>query len=1090
MGIFNNLFNVEKTKQILGLTDELKAIYINNYFIQKKEMIVFVTSTLYEANILYQNLLNYNSDVLFFPMDEFLTSEALAISPEFKTIRLETLAVLTFDSKKIVVTNLMGYLRFLPTIKDYKNNFITLIKNESIKIEELVKKLYNIGYHREAVVNKTGEIAVRGYVVDIFPLFEENPIRIEYWGDEIESIRYFNIDNQLSLKEIEKIEIFSNTEFIANKEVSFEEMKQKNLYKYTSITNISNLYKSTVFFNDYSALSSSYKSLLNEIFEYNISLNISNKTIYMNDFYEILNSQELYFQSFDNSLKNLETVNYETKELDYLGENYEEINKNLNKFIKNRTVIICLQDNIRIRKLERELDNKSVILTTEDEIFENRINIIKKNVNKGFYFQNYIVVSENDLFKSKVSNFKYKTNFKIGTKIKNTGKLIIGDYVVHSIYGIGRYCGIKILEKNGLKKDYLHIQYKGDDKLYIPVEKIELIHKYSSNGGMAPNLSRLNSLEWQKTRQRVSRKIEDIACELLELYAARESVIGFAFDKDTEMQREFENDFEYAETEDQLKVIKEIKKDMENIHPMDRLLCGDVGYGKTEVAFRAIFKAILSNKQTALLCPTTILSKQHYQNAIERFKNFSVNIAFLNRFTSRKKVKEILDNVKLGKIDLLIGTHRILSNDVDFKNLGLLVIDEEQRFGVKHKEKIKKYKNNVDVLTLSATPIPRTLQMSLTGVRNLSLIETPPVNRYPIQTYVLVENTQIIKDAIYKELSREGQIFILYNKINDMISKQIEIQKLVPSAKIVIAHGKMDKDQLEIVMEKFINKEYDILLCTTIIETGIDIPSVNTLIIIDADCFGLSQLYQIRGRVGRSNKIAYCYLMYNKNKVLNEIAVKRLNAIKEFTELGSGFSIAMRDLSIRGAGDILGSEQAGFVDSVGIELFMEMLNDEINRKKGIETNSVEDTQPLLTVATNIDDKVVSDEDLKIEIHKIINTIDSIDKLNSVTKELLDRFGKITEDMEIYMYEELFEKLAGRLEIKNIKQTNREIEIIIPDELFKKIKVTQLFVNVSNISRNFKFSMRGKYLIITLNLINLEKHFIYYLIDLMSLLQKC
>ncbi|MEG1647422.1 MAG: transcription-repair coupling factor [Bacilli bacterium] len=1090
MGIFNNLFNVEKTKQILGLTDELKAIYINNYFIQKKETIVFVASTLYEANTLYQNLLNYNSDVLFFPMDEFLTSEALAISPEFKTIRLETLAVLTFDSKKIVVTNLMGYLRFLPTIKDYKNNFITLIKNESIKIEELVKKLYNIGYHREAVVNKTGEIAVRGYVVDIFPLFEENPIRIEYWGDEIESIRYFNIDNQLSLKEIEKIEIFSNTEFIANKEVSFEEMKQKNLYKYTSITNISNLYKSTVFFNDYSALSSSYKSLLNEIFEYNISLNISNKTIYMNDFYEILNSQELYFQSFDNSLKNLETVNYETKELDYLGENYEEINKNLNKFIKNRTVIICLQDNIRIRKLERELDNKSVILTTEDEIFENRINIIKKNVNKGFYFQNYIVVSENDLFKSKVSNFKYKTNFKIGTKIKNTGKLIIGDYVVHSIYGIGRYCGIKILEKNGLKKDYLHIQYKGDDKLYIPVEKIELIHKYSSNGGMAPNLSRLNSLEWQKTRQRVSRKIEDIACELLELYAARESVIGFAFDKDTEMQREFENDFEYAETEDQLKVIKEIKKDMENIHPMDRLLCGDVGYGKTEVAFRAIFKAILSNKQTALLCPTTILSKQHYQNAIERFKNFSVNIAFLNRFTSRKKVKEILDNVKLGKIDLLIGTHRILSNDVDFKNLGLLVIDEEQRFGVKHKEKIKKYKNNVDVLTLSATPIPRTLQMSLTGVRNLSLIETPPVNRYPIQTYVLVENTQIIKDAIYKELSREGQIFILYNKINDMISKQIEIQKLVPSAKIVIAHGKMDKDQLEIVMEKFINKEYDILLCTTIIETGIDIPSVNTLIIIDADCFGLSQLYQIRGRVGRSNKIAYCYLMYNKNKVLNEIAVKRLNAIKEFTELGSGFSIAMRDLSIRGAGDILGSEQAGFVDSVGIELFMEMLNDEINRKKGIETNSVEDTQPLLTVATNIDDKVVSDEDLKIEIHKIINTIDSIDKLNSVTKELLDRFGKITEDMEIYMYEELFEKLAGRLEIKNIKQTNREIEIIIPDELFKKIKVTQLFVNVSNISRNFKFSMRGKYLIITLNLINLEKHFIYYLIDLMSLLQKC
>ena len=576
----------------------------------------------------------------------------------------------------------------------------------------------------------------------------------------------------------------------------------------------------------------------------------------------------------------------------------------------------------------------------------------------------------------------------------------------------------------------------------------------------------------------------------MELYALRESSEGFSFQPDDENQLAFEKEFIYEETPDQIRVIDEIKKDMESTHPMDRLLCGDVGYGKTEVAFRAIFKAVMSGKQVALLCPTTILSNQHYYNALDRFKNFSANIELLNRFVSPKKQKEIIQRLKEGKVDVLIGTHRILSDDIVFKNLGLLIIDEEQRFGVKHKEKIKQYKNNIDVLTLSATPIPRTLQMSMTGVRSLSLIETPPTNRYPIQTYVLEENRQIIKDAIYKELSREGQVFILYNNIENMTEKAREIQLLVPEARIVCAHGKMDKQSLEDVMIHFMDKEYDILLCTTIIETGIDIPSVNTLIIIDADRFGLSQLYQIRGRVGRSNKIAYCYLMYNKGKILSDIATKRLNVIKEFTELGSGFSIAMRDLAIRGAGDLLGSEQAGFVDSVGVELFIRMLNDEVKRLKGekVEEETAE-TQPLLEVATTITDDYVQEEDLKIEIHKMINEIHTEEDFERVKQELEDRFGTLNDEVLIYMKEELFETEAKELAITKIMQTKNFIEIHLPKELTNHINGDQLFLRVCSLTRKFRFGMKNQELIIILDTVNLDKHYIDYLMELLKIIKE-
>jgi len=521
---------------------------------------------------------------------------------------------------------------------------------------------------------------------------------------------------------------------------------------------------------------------------------------------------------------------------------------------------------------------------------------------------------------------------------------------------------------------------------------------------------------------------------------------------------------------------------------MDMLLCGDVGYGKTEVAFRAIFKAIYSGKQVAYLCPTTILSNQQYNSAISRFRNFPVNIALLNRFTTKKEVMKILNDLKNNKIDLLIGTHRILSKDIEFKDLGLLVIDEEQRFGVNQKEQIKKYKANIDILTLSATPIPRTLQMSMVGIRDLALISTPPSNRYPIQTYVLEENNYVIKDAIYKELSRDGQVYILCNKINEFEDKINEIKKLIPNIKVGYAHGKMNKTEIEDIMDKFVNREFNVLLCTTIIETGIDIPNVNTLIIVDADKFGLSQLYQIRGRVGRTNRIAYAYLMYSKKKILSEIATKRLSSIKEFAQLGSGFSIAMRDLSIRGAGDILGQEQSGFIDSVGIELYTKMINEEVNRLKGIEIVEENDEEPnLLNVETHISDEYVKEDSLKIEIHKKINEIDSYEKLNKIKSEIEDRFGKVSENIIIYMHEELFENLKSKNGIEKVIQTDKSIEIVFNEKMTNELHADELFVKAYKICKDFKLSYSFKRLRITLNINNLEKHWIYYILDLIKVI---
>lgn len=1084
--LFNNI-DFDKTDIFSGLNTEGKALLVSTLF-KKYKSITIVTNTLFEANKLYQSISNYTDNVLLFPMDDFLTSEAIAISPELKINRLETLNELCNSTHNIVITNLMGYLRFLPTLDNYKKKNIFIKKDEDISFDDLIKKLVDLGYTRDTIVNKTGEFSVRGFVIDIFPISFTDPIRVEFWGDTVDKIKFFNTNTQRTTKEVKDITIYPNTEFLVEKEIDKFLLKQKDLPLYTDTTNISSFFNSIVIFDDFQQLQTSYDSLFEEMMNYSISNNVAGNTVYMNDFYNIKNKKELYFNHYDDIIKNKIALNFNFKNVEFIKNDKTTINSVLNTYNKKYILILCMSDRYKVNKLIDYLENPDIIFTDENNIINDKINIIIKKMNQGFIYDKYAIITENDIYGSK-SEIKYKNKFRLGTKIRNLNKLDIGDYVVHEAHGIGKYCGLKTLTKNGFKKDYLMVSYKDDDKLYIPVEKIDFISKYSAKDGVVPKLNKLGSTEWQRTKLKAKKRIQDMAGELLKLYAIRETTKGFAFLKDTKEQYEFEEEFPYNETEDQLKAIEEIKKDMEKDRPMDRLLCGDVGYGKTEVAFRAIFKAIMSGKQVALLCPTTILSNQHFNNAIERFKAFPINIEMLNRFVPTKRVNVILERLKEGKVDLLIGTHRILSNDVVFKDLGLLVIDEEQRFGVTHKEKIKKYKDNVDVLTLSATPIPRTLQMSMSGLRNLSLIETPPVDRFPVQTYVLSENNQIIKDAIYKELSRDGQCFILFNHVQDLESKKNELQKLVPDAKIICAHGKMTKTQLEDIMNDFINKVYDVLLCTTIIETGIDIPNVNTLIVYDADKFGLSQLYQLRGRVGRTNKIAYCYLMYNKSKILSEIAVKRLNSIKEFTELGSGFAIAMRDLSIRGAGDILGSEQAGFIDTIGIEMFMQMLDNEIKRLKGIEVEERQDYTPLINVETAIEDNYIPDNDIKIEIHKKINQIDSYNKLNEVKDELIDRFGKLDESILAYMYEELFEKKANELKINKIIQTKNFIEVYIPKEITDVIDGSRLFVEISKISRMFRFSMRNKQLIIILDTVKLDKHFIFYLNDLLDIIKK-
>ena len=1094
MSFLDNIFDVGSMSSdysIIGLNKEMSSLYIYDSFIKYNKGILVVASELYEANLLFEYLSKYTDKVLFFPMDDFLTSEAISVSPEFKAERIDTLNNLINDDKFIVVTNLMGYLRYLPLPSLWKDSNVNISVNCDYDRDSLLNKLYNMGYIRNVLVNETGNIGVRGYVIDIFPIMEENPVRIEFWGDTVTSIKYFDVDTQRSISEIDNICIYPFTEFLLN-DYSIDFINsQKYLANYGNVASIYNYINDGIcFFSDYNLILNSYSTLVDTIMDYDANYSADIKTNYMNSFTDIVIKHSVYIMNFDNVVnKSVKSLKFSINNIENYDNNYEKLKSDLLNYVKNnKTVIICVLDKNMASRISNYLEIDDIIYTDECNIIDGKINLIIKSIPRGFIYGNYIVISYVDIFSLGNTVKKYKSKFKTGTRTSNILDINKGDFVVHEMFGIGIYDGLVTIPKNGMKKDYLKIIYADDDILYIPVENIDRISKFSGKDGVGVKLNSLSNDNWQKKKGKVKAKLESIADDLLKVSADRELKVGFAFKKDDENQKMFDSGFVYTETPDQIKAINDIKREMESSKPMDMLLCGDVGYGKTEVAFRAMFKVVDSGKQVAYLCPTTILSNQQYTSCIERFKDFPVRIELLNRFVDKSCQKKIIDDLEKGLVDIVFGTHRLLSNDVKYRDLGLLVVDEEQRFGVTHKEKIKQYKSTVDVLTLSATPIPRTLQMSMSGVRSLSLIETAPQERYPIQTYVLEENNLVIKDAIYKELSRNGQTFILYNNVNNIETKVNEFRSLVPEAKIDYAHGQMNKVTLENKMNNFINNMFNVLVCTTIIETGIDIPNVNTLIILDADRFGLSQLYQIRGRIGRSNKIGYAYLMYGKNKSLTDTAIKRLDVIRKFTELGSGFKIAMRDLSIRGAGDILGREQSGFIDSIGIELYLKMLNEAVRKSKGekiIEEDTKKNDKPLIEVSTHISDSYISDVELKILIHKKINEVKDETTLNDIRDELSDRFGKISEEMEIYMYEEWFEKIAKSLGINKVVTMKNNIDIELPCELSSKIDGERLFNDAYSISKMFRFLYKDSSIHIILDTIKLEKHFLIYLIELLE-----
>ena len=1044
-----DILNYESGKSISGLTTELSVFCVINRFRNVEGNVLVVTNSVYEANNIYKMINNYTNNVSIFPMDDFITSVAIAISPEFKATRLD---VLNQNFKhQIIVTNLMGYLRYLPSLNSYKENVIDLTVNKTIKRDELIEKLNLLGYKRESLVTSTGEYAVRGFVLDVFIMGSSNPVRIEFFDNEIESIKEFDSETQLSTKVLDKIRITPFSELFSS--------VNSSLYEY--------ILPDWTFFIDRPQIDAAYQKLQSDISEYFDRKGESYHKL-MFDFNDIRYGSYNNLDKFDYSTDN---IDLNSKEVTNYRGNFDTLKNDIDKLlIGSYNVYFCT----------RNTDLKNRLIDT----YNKKISILPFEINKGFIFDKYAVFSTNDIYGKSDEKIVYKNKYHFGKKVKNVNQLEVGDYVVHVGYGICQYVGIISITKNGLAKDYLQLNFAGNDKIYVPVENINNLYKYGDADGTAPKLNHLNSTLWAKTKATIRKKINDISEKLIKLYRERSQISCESY-KDVPEEDVFASEFIYELTKDQIKAIDDINADLRSSKPMDRLLCGDVGFGKTEVAFRAMFKTVYNGSQVLYLCPTTILSKQQYESAVERFKTFPIEIALVNRFTTQMEYKRIINGLSSGSIDIVIGTHRLLNNEIKLNNLGLLVVDEEQRFGVSHKEKIKEIKTNVNVLTLSATPIPRTMKMALSGVRDMSIIDTPPVDRYPIQTYVIEDNDLLVKDAIYKELSRDGQVFILFNSVEHIISKASLIKKLVPDANICVAHGQMSKSELESIMEDFINHKYDVLICTTIIETGIDIPNANTLIVYDADKFGLSQLYQLRGRVGRTNKIAYTYLLYKPGKILSETATKRLEAIKEYTELGSGYRIAMKDLSIRGAGDLIGSEQAGFIDSIGISLYTKLISESLSGDDSDLLKESKDGSSLINVETHISDDYVSDDDIKIEIHQLINTVVSSQTFNNVKAELENRFGKLPQEIEIYMYEEWFDSMARSCNITKVLQNERIVEITLPKNISQNIKGDTLFIEAMQISPNFKFKYINESIIIQFFIKKDDKHFLYYLVPLLE-----
>lgn len=1042
-----------KNSMLTGVNFGAFNLIIRELLHRLQQPILIVASDENRAQQIYSSLVELFEEnmVHFFPVEPLLETQAAVSSLDELSQRLDAMSFLLTKQKGIVISTPQALQYPLPAAIKFKANSLTLKVNQVCNLSKICDFLVRCGYKRDDLVANPGEFALRGDILDIYPINIAYPYRIEFFDDEIDNIRTFNPVSQRTKDSLTEVVI----------EPADDQLDK--LYQNEDYTTILDYLTESgiICFDDIRAIRQNIVQIdarNRDYLAHETSTNIKNSRLDFTSIFNQIVQAKIYsslFQVSVNDLKIDQLLNLHTREPQQFFSQMSLIKNELSVYeLQQQTVIIQADNLVRAKQIKSTFADYGIDITiaAENRLIPNKRQIIVDNFNQGFVLPriNLVYLTEHDLFNRQPHIHKKIKSLENAQQIRSYQELNPGDYVVHINHGIGIFEGIKTLESNGKKGDYITITYRNHDQLFVPADQLGVVQKYVASDGKIPKINKLGGNEWAKTKCRVQEKIEDIADELLAIYAHRATEKGFAFLPDDELQRDFEASFPYLETPDQIKAIKEIKLDMQKEKPMDRLLVGDVGFGKTEVALRAAFKAIDSGKQVAFLVPTTILAEQHYATMLERFKDFPVNVAMLCRFQTEKEADEIATNLSNGKIDIVVGTHRILSRDIKFKNLGLLIIDEEQRFGVKHKEKLKKLKNNIDVLTLTATPIPRTLHMSMIGVRDLSVMETPPANRYPIQTYVTEETPNIVREACLRELARNGQIFFLHNKIQDIDQKVAYLSQLIPEARIEYIHGRMSERQLEDIMLRFTQKKFDILVTTTIIETGVDLPNVNTLLVENADTYGLSQLYQLRGRIGRSSRLAYAYFLYKRDKVLTEVSEKRLNAIRDFTALGSGFKIAMRDLSIRGAGNILGKQQHGFIDSVGYDLYAQMLDQTIKQKRGDKVCHKTNAEVRINLEAYIPTEYISSQKQKIEFYEKIKHANDVKAIDDIADELIDRFGTYPKSVENLLNIATIKVLADTAQILSITNIDKKIDIVLDQKASEELKGPNIFRTLEHV----------------------------------------
>ncbi|MGP6139193.1 transcription-repair coupling factor [Jeotgalibaca sp. A127] len=1122
---------------VTGISSSSRNLLTSIIYRNIKNPIVVWAPNLLQATQIYEDLTQIAEDlpVFLFPVEESLAVELAFSSPEFRSQRVEAMHFLTTGQKGIVIIPTAGFKKLLSPVSVWKDHNLTFKIGDELEYDKLPEKLVAMGYERKSMVASPGEFSIRGDIIDIYALNEEQPVRIELFDAEVDRMAFFEPSTQKSFEnpidevlilpaqdsvfpaatitkrslEIEKnikkaIKSVKDESVRDRLSTHFTDMVEKlelgdlpeNPRMYTSLlyqeeTTIMDYIpeNALLIMDEYGRTLESDKNQDMEAADWQAAkqyegtiLPKQKMTVEVREVVKKSNHNKIFYSLFQKGLGNIRFTDIHNLQYRGIVQFFSQMNMvkiEMERWLRqDMTIFTIVPDQERAEKVHQTFADFQIdsVIKGHDAVTPGHVNIVVGAMASGFEMpmEKVVFITEKELFNKTKKKQPRRQKMTNAERLKSYTELSPGDYVVHVNHGIGKYTGMETIVVDGAHQDYISIVYQDGAKLFIPVTQLHLVQKYVSSESKTPKINKLGGTEWAKTKNKVASKVEDIADELIELYAKRESEKGYAYPPDTPDQIDFENRFPFTETEDQLRSTQEIKADMEKAKPMDRLLVGDVGYGKTEVAMRAIFKAVIEGKQAAFLVPTTILAQQHYESLMQRFDELPFEIGLLSRFRTKKQQEETINGLRKGSVDIVVGTHRMLSKDVQFLDLGLLVVDEEQRFGVKHKESLKKLKASVDVLTLTATPIPRTLHMSMLGVRDLSVIETPPANRYPVQTYVMEQNTGAIKDGIEREMARGGQTFYVYNRVETIERKADEIRMLVPDARVGIAHGQMTEVQLENIMMDFVEGNYDVLVTTTIIETGVDIPNANTLFIENSDYMGLSQLYQLRGRVGRTNRIAYAYFMYQPNKTLSEVSEKRLKAVKDFTELGSGFKIAMRDLAIRGAGNLLGAQQHGFIDSVGFDLYSEMLSEAVERKRGVGTKRKRITVEIdLGVDAYIPNTYVSDEKQKIDLYKRIQQISGEDNYFDILDDFRDRFGEPPVEVTQLAQVGLIKHFAELAQVESIKRQDEAVVVTMNDAATERLQGAAIFEALSSMPLRAQVNMKKGKLAISLQIRKLE-----------------